>query len=30
MNSRSFDARYFWTVPRAHIQSLIHPVWAWE
>jgi conjugative transfer signal peptidase TraF len=29
-NSRSFDARYFGPVPRAHIQSTIHPVWTWE
>ncbi|MGE0471957.1 MAG: conjugative transfer signal peptidase TraF, partial [Nitrospira sp.] len=26
-NSRSFDARYFGPVHRAHIQSLIYPVW---
>ncbi len=29
-NSRSFDARYFGPVHRAHIQSLIYPVWTWE
>lgn len=29
-NSRSFDARYFGPVQRAHIQSRIHPVWTWE
>ena len=29
-NSRSFDARYFGLVHRAHIQSLIYPVWTWE
>jgi conjugative transfer signal peptidase TraF len=29
-NSRSFDARYFGPVHRAHIQSRIHPVWTWE
>jgi conjugative transfer signal peptidase TraF len=29
-NSRSYDARYFGPVPRAHIQSRIHPVWTWE
>jgi conjugative transfer signal peptidase TraF len=29
-NSRSFDARYFGLVHRAHIQSLIHPIWTWE
>ena len=29
-NSRSFDARYFGPVHRAHIQSLIHPLWTWE
>jgi len=29
-NSRSFDARYFGPVHRAHIQSTIHPVWTWE
>ncbi len=28
-NSRSFDARYFGPVHRAHIQSLVHPVWTW-
>lgn len=28
-NSRSFDARYFGLVHRAHIQSLIYPVWTW-
>ncbi len=28
-NSRSFDARYFGPVHRAHIQSLIYPVWTW-
>lgn len=28
-NSRSFDARYFGPVRRAHIQSCIHPVWTW-
>ena len=27
--SRSFDARYFGPVHRAHIQSLIYPVWTW-
>ncbi|MEK6784632.1 MAG: conjugative transfer signal peptidase TraF [Nitrospirota bacterium] len=29
-NSRSFDARYFGPVHRAHIQSLMYPVWTWE
>ncbi len=29
-NSRSYDARYFGPMDRAHIQSLIHPVWMWE
>ncbi len=29
-NSRSFDARYFGPVHRAHIQSLIYPVWTCE
>ena len=29
-NSRSFDARYFGPVHRAHIQSRIHPIWTWE
>ncbi|MDR4469910.1 MAG: conjugative transfer signal peptidase TraF [Nitrospira sp.] len=29
-NSRSFDARYFGPIHRAHIQSLVHPVWTWE
>ena len=29
-NSRSFDARYFGPVHRAHIQSIIYPVWTWE
>jgi len=29
-NSRSFDARYFGPVHRAHIQTLIYPVWTWE
>lgn len=29
-NSRSFDARYFGPVHRAHIQSCIRPVWTWE
>ena len=28
-NSRSFDARYFGHVPRAHIQSVIYPVLTW-
>ena len=28
-NSRSFDARYFGPVHRAHIQSLIYPVLTW-
>ncbi len=29
-NSRSFDARYFGPVHRAHIQSLMYPLWTWE
>lgn len=29
-NSRPFDARYFGPVHRAHIQSLIYPIWTWE
>ena len=29
-NSRSFDARYFGPVHRAHIQSRVYPVWTWE
>ncbi|HMS83790.1 MAG TPA: conjugative transfer signal peptidase TraF [Nitrospira sp.] len=28
-NSRSFDARYFGPVHRAHVQSLVYPVWTW-